>query len=190
MSDQFPPPPPQDPQFAPPPPPPPPPSYEQPPAPPGYAPPPPPAYAPPPGGYPPAPPAPQQGAYLAPIQYGAPIGKIRSTGTCILLAIVTLGIYTYVWYWKTHDEMKRHTGQGLGGGLAFVIQFLVGITPFFTSSEVGTMQERAGRPKTVSGLTGLWYFPGIFLFFIGPIVWFVKTNGAINDYWRSLGAQG
>ena len=59
-----------------------------------------------------------------------------------------------------------------------------------TASEVGKMQARAGREQTVSGMTGLWYFPGIFLFFIGPIVWFVKTNGAINDYWRSLGAQG
>jgi len=25
---------------------------------------------------------------------------------------------------------------------------------------------------------------------VGLIVWFVKTNGALNAYWRSLGAQG
>lgn len=171
MTDQF--PPPQDPQSPQPP----------------YAPPAPPAEY----GQPPAPPygAPPAQFGQPPVQYGAPIGQVRSTGMCILLAIVTLGIYTYVWWFKTHEEMKRHTGDGLGGVLALVLAFFVGIVmPYLTSSEVGKMQERAGRPKTVSGATGLWYFPGIFLFFIGPIVWFVKTNGAINDYWRSLGAQG
>jgi hypothetical protein len=35
-------------------------------------------------------------------------------------------------------------------------------------------------------MTGLWYFPGV-LILVGPIVWFVKTNGALNDYWRSQG---
>ena len=40
----------------------------------------------------------------------------------------------------------------------------------------------------MSGLTGLWYFPGM-LILIGPIVWFVKTNGALNNYWRSMGAR-
>jgi hypothetical protein len=25
---------------------------------------------------------------------------------------------------------------------------------------------------------------------IGSIIWFVKTNGALNAYWRSVGAQG
>ena len=38
-------------------------------------------------------------------------------------------------------------------------------------------------------LTGLWVFPGIFIL-VGPFIWFSKTNGALNDYWRSLGAQG
>ena len=63
----------------------------------------------------------------------------------------------------------------------------VGVTPFFTSSEVGQMQELAGQPKTVQGTTGLWYFPGMFIL-VGPIIWFVKTNGALNEYWKSQGA--
>ncbi|MCW2858015.1 MAG: hypothetical protein JWR52_3630 [Marmoricola sp.] len=123
-----------------------------------------------------------------------PTGKVRSTGLCILLAIVTLGIYTWVWYFKVHSEMKRHTGSGIGGGVALLFLvggLIIGITglvlPFLTSGEVGSMQERAGRQKTVSGVTGLWYFPGIFII-IGPIIWFVKTNGALNEYWRSQGA--
>ena len=45
----------------------------------------------------------------------APVGEIRETGTCILLTVVTLGFYTWYWYYKTHEEMKQHTGDGLGG---------------------------------------------------------------------------
>ena len=119
-----------------------------------------------------------------------PIGQVRSTGTCILLTVVTLGIYALVWYFKTHEEMKRHTAEGLGGGVALLIAFVVGVaSPFLSSAEVGSMYERRGEAKPVSGVTGLWFFPGFLLLFIGPIVWFVKTNSALNNYWRSLGAQ-
>ena len=84
--------------------------------------------------------------------------------------------------------MKDHTGTGLGGGIALLIYFVVGVaSPFICSSEVGSMYQRAGRPAPVSAVTGLWVMPGIFLLVL-PFVWFVKTNGALNDYWRSLGA--
>ena len=119
----------------------------------------------------------------------APIGTIRSTGTCILLTIVTLGFYTWYWYYKTHDEMKQHTGTGLGGPVALILAIFVGIVmPFLTPHEVGGLYERSGRPKPVSAVTGLWVIPG-FLLLVGPIVWFVKTNGALNAYWRSVGAR-
>ena len=84
---------------------------------------------------------------------------------------------------------NNHSGQGLGGGLALLLAFFVGfVMPYLTSNEVGDLYERSGRSKPVSGLTGLWYFPGM-LILIGPIVWFVKTNGALNSYWRSLGVR-
>jgi hypothetical protein len=115
------------------------------------------------------------------------VGTIRSTGTCILLTIVTLGIYTWFWYFKTHDEMKQHSGTGLGGAVALILAIFVGIVmPFLTSHEVGGLYERRGQATPVSAATGLW----ILLPLVGSIVWFVKTNGALNDYWRSVGAQG
>jgi hypothetical protein len=130
-------------------------------------------------------------AAAAPYGYqagAAPIGKIRGTGGCILLTIVTLGFYTWYWFYKVHSEMKAHSGQGLGGGLALLITILVSIvTPFITSAEVGGLYERRGQEKPVSGATGLWNFPGAMII-VGPIVWFVKTNGALNSYWRSVGA--
>jgi hypothetical protein len=119
------------------------------------------------------------------------IGQVRGTGISILLSIVTLGIYNYVWYYKVHEEMKRHTGNGLGGGIALLIALLAGIAmPYITSSEVGGLYSRRGQRPPVTGLTGLWYCPGFLLLFIGPLIWFIKTNDAINAYWRSVGAPG
>ena len=119
-----------------------------------------------------------------------PVGQVRSTGLGIFLFFITLGIYSWYWYFVTHDEMKRHSGEGLGGGLALVIAVVVGVaSPFLTGDEVGKLYQRAGRQAPVSALTGLWVMPGVFLIFL-PIVWFVKTNGALNEYWRSMGARG
>ena len=116
-----------------------------------------------------------------------PIGKVRSTGTCVLLTIVTLGFYTWYWYYKTHEEMKEHSGTGLGGAVALILAIFVGIVlAFVTPHEVGGLYKRRGQAERVSAMTGLW----VLLPIVGAIVWFVKTNGALNDYWRSLGAQG
>ncbi|MBB3041430.1 DUF4234 domain-containing protein [Nocardioides soli] len=132
-------------------------------------------------------------APLAPMAGPAdgPIGQVRNTGTCVLLTIVTLGFYTWYWWYKTHDEMKQHTGTGIGGPIALLLTILVGIVmPFLTSNEVGNMYERKGRAKPVTATTGLWYLLLGWFFLVGAIVWFVKTNAALNDYWRSQGAQG
>ena len=115
-----------------------------------------------------------------------PVGQVRSTGMAILLVIVTLGIYSLVWYYKTHEELKNHTGQGIGGVVALLLGLFVGIAmPFLTAHEVGKMYERAGRQEPLSAITGLWVLIPI----LGSIIWFVKTNGAINSYWESLGAS-
>ena len=119
-----------------------------------------------------------------------PIGQVRSTGVTILLFFVTFGIWSLVYYYQTHEEMKRHTGQGIGGVLALVLSLFVGIaSPYLLSHEVGGLYERRGQRPPVNAVTALWFFPGAFLI-VGPIIWFVKTNGALNAYWRSVGARG
>ena len=142
----------------------------------------------------PVPPTPDAPVAVAPA-YGVPMalgpaGQVRSTGTCVLLTIVTLGFYTWYWFYKTHDEMKRHTGDGLGGGIALLLTIFVGIVmPFLNSHEVGKLYERRGQAQPVSAVTGLWYLLLGWFFFVGAIVWFVKTNRALNDYWESQGAS-
>jgi hypothetical protein len=69
---------------------------------------------------------------------GGPIGQVRSTGVQILLFFVTFGVWSLVYYYQTHEEMKRHSGEGVGGVLALVLSFFVGfVSPFLLSSEVG-----------------------------------------------------
>jgi hypothetical protein len=114
-----------------------------------------------------------------------PLGQRRGIGFGILLFIVTLTIYGWYWAYKTQEEMKQHTGDGLGGVLGLVIWILINpVSAFVIPSEVGKMYAKSGRVSPVSGWTGLWLFPFGALV-IPAIVWFVKVQGALNRYWES-----
>ena len=127
------------------------------------------------------PPPPPMGA--APAGQWGPKGKQRGIGVSILLAVVTLGIYTFVWVWKTQNEIKRHAGIGVGGPLGFLIYFLISpVTFFLIAHDVEQMLARSGRPSRVHTVTGFWFL----LPLIGDIVWFVKVQGQLNEYWASF----
>ena len=119
-----------------------------------------------------------------------PLGKERGVLFVIVISIITLGIYYLVWVYKSHEEIKEHSGQGVGGVLGLVIALLAGfITPFVLPSEIRKMYERSGRESRVNGWTGLWATLGV-LILVGPIVWFVKVQGALNRYWRLADTEG
>ena len=67
----------------------------------------------------------------APDAGGRPIGKPRSVGLTILVAIVTLGIWTWVWSYMNGEELKNYRRDGLGGVayLLFTI-FIYPVTMF------------------------------------------------------------
>ena len=101
------------------------------------------------------------------------------------MTIVTLGIYSLFWVFKTQDEVKEHSGQGVGGVLGLVIYIVVGmVTWFLIPSEVGKMYKLDGRQAPFSGWTGLW----LLLPIVGAFVWFIKIQGALNRYWESKSA--
>jgi len=115
-------------------------------------------------------------------QNTGPLGQPRGIGFAILMTIVTLGIYSLYWVFKTQDEVKNHSGQGVGGVLGLVIYIVVSVvTWFLIPSEVGKMFTRDGRPAPFTGWTGLW----LLLPIIGAFVWFIKIQGALNRYWES-----
>jgi hypothetical protein len=114
-----------------------------------------------------------------------PLGQRRGVAFVILISLVTLGIYFLYWTYKTFEEMKQHTGEGLGGVIGLVIALVVGIVnSFVIPSEVGQMYKGDGREAPVSGITGLW----VLLPLVGWIIWVVKVQGALNRYWDSKGA--
>ena len=47
-------------------------------------------------------------------------GPYYSPGLVILLSIVTLGIWTFLWVYRTNEDLKRYNGDGLGGVLGVV----------------------------------------------------------------------
>ncbi len=114
------------------------------------------------------------------------VGNTRSIVLSILWAILTVGIYTVVWTYKTQNEIKRYSGNGVGGVLGLVIYLVISpVTFFVVPSEVRYMYDDLdGGRSPVRGIYGLWYF----LPLIGHIVWFVQVQGALNRYWEAKGA--
>ena len=107
---------------------------------------------------------------------------------CILLAIVTFGIYVarLVLQGAQRDEAalrpghrrRSRTGPGaLHRDRDAVHQFFRGGRPL-RATRPGQAGLRRHRPLVL---------PWVFIL-VGPLVWFIKTNGALNSYWRSLGA--
>ena len=116
-----------------------------------------------------------------------PLGQPRGIGFAILMAIITLGIYSLYWVFKTQDEVKNHSGEGVGGVLGLVIYILVSpVTWFLVPSEVGKMYQQDGRTAPFTGWTGLW----LLLPIVGAFVWFIKIQGALNRYWESKSSAG
>ena len=119
-----------------------------------------------------------------------PLGQPRGIGFGILLFIVTLGFYSWYWAFKTHEEIKQHSGEGVGGVIGLVIWILLSIvSAFVIPSEVGKMYRKDGQEPPVIGWTGLWLFPGAILI-VPAIVWFVKVQGALNRYWEGKARSG
>ena len=111
-----------------------------------------------------------------------PIGVQRDVGTQILLSIVTLGFYGLFWAYTSHEDVRRHTGEGVGGVFGVLIYFFAGpVSWFLLPIEIQRMYEADGRESPVRATTAFW----ILAF---GIPWFVKCQRALNGYWASKGA--
>jgi hypothetical protein len=94
----------------------------------------------------------EQPAAAVPSTTVRPVGKPRGIGFGILLFVVTLGFYAWYWVFKTQEEMKEHTGDGIGGVLGLVIWILLSpVSAFVIPSEVGRMYRKDGREPPVTG---------------------------------------
>jgi hypothetical protein len=137
---------------------------------------------------PPPPPAPPSPPATAPAQSialdGRQPGVRRSVGLTILLSIVTCGVWTWVWSYKNGEELKRWRNEGIGGvGYLFITIFISPVTMFLMASEVEKAYREDERQPPLTTLVGLWFL----LPLVGPIVWYVKMQGALNNLWTMHG---
>jgi Domain of unknown function (DUF4234) len=135
---------------------------------------------------PPPPPVPPAGIIGAPLT-GAlgPVGKRRSAGLVIVLSIVTCGVWQFVWSFQNGDELKRHNNDGLGGALYLLFTILLyPVTMFLMAGEVENMYRREGKEPPITAIWGLWFLLPI----IGNFIWYLRIQGALNDYWTEHGA--
>jgi Domain of unknown function (DUF4234) len=125
-------------------------------------------------------------AQPAPAPSGArPLGKPRGWVVVLLLTLVTLGIYGLVWQYKTFQEMKDYSGEGIGGVVGLILAIFVGFVNWFIMpAEVGNLYAAEGQEKPVSGIYGLWNL----LPLVGTLIWLAKTQNALSRFWESHGA--
>jgi hypothetical protein len=112
-------------------------------------------------------------------------GHVRNPVAVILLSIITIGIYALYWQYASFKEMKDYSGEGIGGWLGLLFAILIGVVNWFVLPlEVGRLFVRAGSQPPLSAVTGFWVLIPI----VGGIIWIVKVQGRLNDYWESLPA--
>ena len=88
------------------------------------------------------------------------VGRPRSVGLTILLAIVTLGIWPIFWSYSNGEELKRYGPAGFGGGLFLVLHLFVHpVIYFLFADEVGKLYTEAGEepPIRPSGACGSFF---------------------------------
>jgi hypothetical protein len=113
------------------------------------------------------------------------IGQLRKPLSVILLTIFTCGIYGLWWYFRNFEDMKQHSGEGVGGGIGLLLAIFCGIIAvFLLPAEVGNLYEREGKEKPVSAMTAFWNLIPL----IGFFIFVYKVQGALNDYWSPKGA--
>ena len=137
---------------------------------------------------PPPPPPPPAGGFQQPVGVVPETvgGVYYSPGLVILLTIVTLGIWGGFWTYRNSEDLKKYNGDGLGGVLGVVIYIVFSVVLMFTiPNEIKNMYERDGRQSPVTALWGLWFL----LPLIGNIIWYLKVQRALNEFWISKGAR-
>ncbi len=111
-----------------------------------------------------------------------PIGVQRDVGKQILLSLVTLGLYGLFWAYTSHEDVRRHTDDGVGGVFGTLVYFFAApVSWFLLPIEIQRMYEADGQESPVRASTAFW----ILAF---GIPWYVKCQRALNGYWASKGA--
>jgi hypothetical protein len=114
------------------------------------------------------------------------VGRTTNPVNQILLTIVTLGIWAFVWSYRQYEDFKKYSGLGLGGAVGLVLALFVSpVTYFMIPIEAkSNLYELDGEKSPVEWTVAFWALIPL----IGGIIWYVKVQAAINDFWIRRGA--
>lgn len=125
-------------------------------------------------------PSPVSLSIVPPAPAAPPAGRPRSIAVSTLLFFATLGLYGAVWAYRVHDELRRDTGRGMGGVRGALLWVLLPpVLAFTLPAEVDLACLERALPRAVRARTGWW----MLLPLAGAVVWFVKVQRALNEYW-------
>ncbi len=100
------------------------------------------------------------------------------------MTIVTFGVWAWIWSYLNGEELKNYRRDGLGGIAYLLFTFLIfPATMFLMANEVEKLYLDAGEQPPITTLWGLWFL----LPLIGNIIWYVRIQHAINEYWQARG---
>jgi drug/metabolite transporter (DMT)-like permease len=118
--------------------------------------------------------------------------KRRNPWGVWLLGIVTLGVYIFVWYYKTNNELDNYgeTNNPTTALLAITIGWFIIVPPFVsyyrTAERIMRAQERSGATERMVPVLSL-------------LLWFVHAGvpfalpynqSQLNKVWDALAASG
>ena len=87
-----------------------------------------------------------------------------------------------VYEWRGAEELSARAASAAIAYLLFTI-FFVPVTMFLMANEVEQMYVDAGEQPRITTLWGLWFL----LPLIGNIIWYVRIQNAINEFWQARG---
>lgn len=122
------------------------------------------------------------------LQVGSTRVKIRNPFGVFALAIVTLGIYYLVWYYKVNRELRDAEGIDVSpvvALLAITIGWLIIVPPFLswyrTFRRLQEAQQRAGLTSEVNPILGFILYV-VALYFLPVELLYAQDE--LNKLWR------
>jgi hypothetical protein len=127
------------------------------------------------------------------IRVGSASVKIRSPFGVFVLALVTLGIYYLVWYYKVNRELRDAAGADVDpfvALLAITIGWVIIVPPFVswyrTFERIQQAQRQAGLASEANPVLGFVLYV-IALYFLPVELLYAQDE--LNKLWRVRGAH-
>jgi Domain of unknown function (DUF4234) len=127
------------------------------------------------------------------LQIGGTNVKIRSPFGVFVLALVTLGIYYLVWYYKVNRELRDAAGADVDpfvALLAITIGWVIIVPPFVswyrTFERIQQAQRQAGLTSEANPVLGFILYV-IALYFLPVELLYAQDE--LNKLWRVRGAH-